>query len=85
MFTPLVHKHLANVKLAACASCICLHIHNERPDGTIPDEHDFTRSNPDQYLYMQRHVIPELQAMGVDDAGITQLFVDNPRRFFGGK
>lgn len=72
-------------RLCPSHDCICLHIHNELPDGSIPEEHDFTLSNPDQYLYMKRQVIPELQAMGVDDATITSLFVDNPRRFFGGE
>ena len=72
-------------RLCPSHDCICLHIHNELPDGSIPEQHDFTRSNPDQYLYMKRNVIPELQSMGVDDSVITQLFVDNPRRFFGGE
>jgi phosphotriesterase-related protein len=72
-------------RLCPSHDCICLHIHNELPDGSIPEEHDFTRSNPDQYLYMKRNVIPELQSMGVDDAVVTQLFVENPKRFLGGE
>ena len=71
-------------RLCPSHDCICLHIHNEQADGSIPEQHDFQKSNPDQYLYMHRHVIPELQEMGVDDATINQLFIDNPRRFFGG-
>ncbi len=71
-------------RLCPAHDCICLHIHNERPDGTIPEEHDFMKGNPDQYLYMQRHVIPQLKEMGATDADIHTLFVDNPRRFFGG-
>jgi phosphotriesterase-related protein len=71
-------------RLCPSHDCICLHIHNEQADGSIPEEHDFMRSNPDQYLYMKRHVIPELQSMGVGDEVIMTLFVDNPRRFLGG-
>jgi len=47
-------------RLCPSHDCICLHIHNEQADGSIPAEHAFTASNPDQYLYMHRHVIPEL-------------------------
>lgn len=71
-------------RLCPAHDCICLHIHKERPDGTIPDEHDFTKSNMDQYLYIHRHVIPDLHEMGVTEAQVHQLFVDNPRTFFGG-
>ncbi len=69
-------------RLCPAHDCICLHIHNERGDGTMPEEHDFTLRNPDQYLYMHRHVIPDLKAMGVTDNTIDGLFIDNPRRFF---
>ncbi|MDP6375471.1 MAG: hypothetical protein QF921_16715 [Pseudomonadales bacterium] len=72
-------------RLCPSHDCICLHIHNEQPDGTIPAMHDFQRFNPDQYLYMKRHVMPDLEEMGVGDDVIRQLFVDNPRRFFGGE
>ena len=71
-------------RLCPSHDCICLHIHKERADGTIPDQHQFTIGNPDQYLYIHRHVIPELGEMGVSDQQVRQLFVDNPRRFFGG-
>ena len=64
--------------------CICLHIHNEQADGSIPAEHAFTASNPDQYLYMHRHVIPELLQMGATQADIDMLFIDNPKRLFEG-
>jgi hypothetical protein len=53
---------------------------NERPDGSIPDNHAFFDHNPDQYLYMHRQMIPALKAMGTTDAQIRTLFVDNPRR-----
>ncbi len=68
-------------RLCPSHDCICLHIHKERPDGTIPDEHEFTRMNPEQYLYIQRMVIPELQELGVSSEQVRRLFVDNPRRF----
>ena len=71
-------------RLLPSHDCICLHVHNERPDGTLPEDHDFTLRNPDQYLYIQRHVLPDLRAQGVSAAAIERLFIDNPRRFFGG-
>ena len=71
-------------RLCPAHDCICLHIHKERPDGTIPQEHEFTRSNVDQYLYIHRHVIPGLKEMGVNDQTIEGLFVDNPKAFFSG-
>ena len=72
-------------RLCPSHDCICLHIHNEQADGSIPAEHAFMRSNPDQYLYMHRHVIPELKTLGATDADIQMLFVDNPRRLFEGR
>ena len=71
-------------RLCPSHDCICLHIHNEQADGAIAEMHDFHKHNPDQYLFMHRHVIPHLQSMGVDDATINRLFVDNPRDFFSG-
>lgn len=70
-------------RLCPSHDCICLHIHKER-DGVIPQEHEFTRSNVDQYLYIHRHVIPDLYEMGVDEATVNQLFVGNPQSFFAG-
>ena len=71
-------------RLCPSHDCICLHIHKERPDSSIPDEHEFTKINRDQYFYIHRHVIPDLLKMGVPEDQIQQLFVDNPRRFFKG-
>jgi len=71
-------------RLCPSHDCICIHIHNEQPDGTIPEHHDYYRGNPDQYLYMQRQVIPQLREMGATEAHIRTLFVDNPRRFLSG-
>ncbi len=71
-------------RLCPAHDCICLHIHKEQPDGSIPDEHEFTRSNPEQYLYIHRFVIPELLELGATEADIEQLFVHNPRRFLTG-
>lgn len=69
-------------RLCPSHDCICLHLHKERPDGTIPQEHEFTRSNMDQFLFIHRHVIPDLKELGVTDRQIEKLFVDNPRNFF---
>ena len=69
-------------RLCPSHDCICLHVHNEQPDGSIAEQHDFHKSNPDQYLFMHRHVIPELQQLGATDRDIEMLFVDNPRRLF---
>lgn len=71
-------------RLCPSHDCICLHVFKENPDGTMPEEHEFKRSNVDQYLYIHRHVIPDLMEMGVGEATIHTMFVDNPRRFFGG-
>ena len=71
-------------RLCPAHDCICLHIHKERPDGTIPEEHEFIRSNVDQYLYIHRHVIPDLQEMGTSESEIDQLFIENPKAFFEG-
>ncbi len=71
-------------RLCPAHDCICLHIHKELPDGSIPLEHEFTRSNVDQYLFIHRHVIPDLEEMGVSRDKIDDLFVNNPRRFFEG-
>ena len=71
-------------RLCPSHDCICLHILNERADGTLPEEHALALGNPDGYLYMHRHVIPDLRALGVGDDVIEMLFVHNPRRFFAG-
>lgn len=71
-------------RLCPSHDCICVAVHNERPDGTLPEDHDYFKHNPDQYLYIHKHVIPELKAMGTSDADIQRLFVDNPRRFLFG-
>jgi phosphotriesterase-related protein len=71
-------------RLCPSHDCICLHIHNERADGTIPEQHAFTTNNPDQYLYMHRHVIPQLFEMGATEKDIETLFIDNPKRLFEG-
>ena len=71
-------------KLCPAHDCICLHVHKEQPDGSIPEEHEFTRMNPEQYLYINRFVIPDLKEMGATEQDIKTLFVDNPRRFLSG-
>ncbi len=72
-------------KLCPAHDCICLHVHKEQPDGSIPEEHEFTRMNPEQYLYINRFVIPDLKEMGATEEDIKTLFVDNPRRFLAGE
>ena len=64
--------------------CICLTVHNALPDGTVPEQHEFYKGNPDQYLYMHRHVIPDLLEMGVTQEQVRGLFVGNARRFLAG-
>lgn len=71
-------------RLCPSHDCMCLTVHNERPDGSIPEEHDHFERNPDQYLYMHRRVIPMLRELGTSEADIRRLFVDNPRRFLAG-
>jgi predicted metal-dependent phosphotriesterase family hydrolase len=71
-------------RLCPSHDCICLAVLKENPDGSMPQEHEFARRNEDQYLYIKRQVIPDLLEMGVDEATINSLFVDNPRRFFAG-
>lgn len=72
-------------RLCPAHDCICLHVHKENPDGSIPHEHEFQRSNPEQYLYIRRFVIPDLLEMGATEADIEALFVANPRRFLTGE
>jgi phosphotriesterase-related protein len=72
-------------QLCPSHDCICITVHKELPDGTIPEQHDFQKGNPDQFLYMHRYVIPELKEMGASDADIENLFVNNPRRFLFGE
>jgi predicted metal-dependent phosphotriesterase family hydrolase len=36
-------------------------------------------------LYIHRHVLPELTAMGIGDDVVQTMFVDNPRRFLAGE
>ena len=71
-------------QLCPAHDCVCLHIYKENPDGTMPHEHQFKRFNVDEFQYIHRHVIPDLLEMGVDEATVERLFVDNPRRYFGG-
>ena len=72
-------------RLCPSHDCICLHIHKEQSDGTIPAEHEFQRSNPEQFLYIHRMVIPDLLEQGASEAEVSSLFVDNPRRFLTGE
>jgi predicted metal-dependent phosphotriesterase family hydrolase len=40
--------------------------------------------NPDGYLAITRRVLPGLRDIGVSEAQIGDLMVENPRRFFEG-
>jgi phosphotriesterase-related protein len=71
-------------RLCPSHDCVCLHVHKEQPDGSIPDEHEFMRMNPEQFLYIHRFVIPDLLEMGATEQDIHTLFVDNPCRFLAG-
>jgi phosphotriesterase-related protein len=72
-------------RLCPSHDCICLAVMKENPDGSMPQEHEFARHNVDQYLYIKRHVIPDLLEMGVDQETVNNLFVENPKRFFAGE
>jgi phosphotriesterase-related protein len=72
-------------RLCPAHDCICLHVHKEDADGVIPDEHEYQRHNPEQYLYIKRFVIPELMELGATEGDIETLFVANPRRFLTGE
>ena len=71
-------------RLCPSHDCVCLHIHKELPDGSIPHEHEMMRMNPEQFLYIHRFVIPELLELGATEQDIQTLFVDNPARFLSG-
>jgi len=71
-------------RLCPSHDCICLSVIKQREDGSMPHEHAMSLK-PHHYLYMKHEVIPELQEMGVSDATIDTLFIDNPRRFLGGQ
>ena len=54
--------------------------------GTLNEgnQEAYRRSNPDGFLFISRNVLPMLREMGVAEETITQITVDNPRRFFEG-
>lgn len=72
-------------RLCPSHDCICLAVMKENPDGSMPEEHEFARHNVDQYLYIKRHVIPDLLEMGVTRKTVDNLFIENPKRFFSGE
>ena len=72
-------------RLCPSHDCICLAVMKESADGSMPDMHEFARSNHHAFLYINREVIPDLKEMGVPDSAIEDLFVNNPRRFFAGQ
>jgi phosphotriesterase-related protein len=46
---------------------------------------EFLARNPDNFLFITHKFLPRLREMGVPDKTITQITVDNPRRFFENK
>ena len=48
------------------------------------DQESRQRSNPDGYLFISRTVLPRLREMGISEATINQIMVENPKRFFEG-
>jgi len=40
--------------------------------------------NPDGMLFVTRTIIPYFKQLGVTEAQIRTITIDNPRRFFGG-
>ena len=40
------------------------------------------RANPDGYLFITRNVLPRLRELGASDDDISQIMVENPRKFF---
>lgn len=82
-------KHLMDrghtERICVSHDCICLHIHKEDADGNLPEQHEFQRHNPDQFLFIHRQVIPQLKAMGASEQDVETLFVKNPRRYLTGE
>ncbi len=48
-------------------------------------QEDRRLANPDGFNFITRNVLPRLKELGVSDEDITQIMVDNPRRFFEGQ
>ena len=47
-------------------------------------QEDRQNYNPDGYLFITRKVLPRLRELGATEEQISQIMVDNPRRFFEG-
>ena len=52
--------------------------------ASLQIQEDRQRYNPDGYLFITRRVLPRLRELGATEEQITQIMVDNPRRFFEG-
>lgn len=50
----------------------------------MPQQAEREKRNPHGYLYMKKEVFSQLREMGVAEATLNKLCVDNPRRFFEG-
>lgn len=72
-------------RLCLSHDCVCLFPFKENSDGSMPKHNECVAHNPDQLLYIKRNVIPSLLKMGVSETIIDTLFIENPRKFFGGQ
>ena len=52
--------------------------------ASLQIQEDRQRYNPDGYLFITRRVLPRLRELGATEKQISQIMVDNPRRFFEG-
>ena len=68
-------------RLCPSHDCICLHIHNEQPDATIPLCMN-SKAQSGQFRICSG-MIPHLQSL-VWPTDINKLLIDNPRNFFAG-
>lgn len=53
-------------------------------DSWGSDAEHHKKANPDHYSFISRRALPHLKSLGVSDAVINTIMVENPRRFFEG-
>ncbi len=56
----------------------------EAAENPLMSQEEREARNPDGYLYMKKVVFVQLREMGVPEATLNSLCVDNPRNFFEG-
>ncbi len=54
------------------------------PASPMPQHAEREKRNPHGYLYVKKEVFSQLREMGVPEATLNRLCVDNPRSFFEG-